>query len=236
MKRVGLLMFCCLFAAFALAQAPTQPAGDPAPTPATASAPAIPAADAASKQDVMNLLSALKVKENMANMLEGMRDQMKKGARQGIAARRLTATDAQVSQMDGMIDDMFKQVPLDEMLDAMVPVYQKHLSKPEMAAISSFYMSPAGQKLLSEQPAMMQEGFQAGGSLMESRMEPMMKQLDERMQKLEAEMTPAAQPAAAPAPAKSKSTPAKAGATKPSASRAGTAKPAAAKPAATPKP
>jgi hypothetical protein len=104
-------------------------------------------------------------------------------------------------------------------------VYQRHLSKTEMAAISSFYMSPTGQKLLSEQPAMMQEGFQAGGSLMETRMEPMMKQLDERMQKLEAEMTPAPEPATAPAPTKSKRPVAKAGAAK-----TGTAKPAAAKP------
>jgi hypothetical protein len=48
-----------------------------------------------------------------------------------------------------------------------------------MAAILTFYSSPAGQKLLREQPAMMQEGMEAGGAIGQKRLRSIMEKVDE---------------------------------------------------------
>jgi hypothetical protein len=51
------------------------------------------------------------------------------------------------------------------MVDAIVPIYQKHLTKADLTAITAFYSSPAGQKILAEMPAIMSESMQAGGEI-----------------------------------------------------------------------
>jgi len=61
----------------------------------------------------------------------------------------------------------------------MVPIYQKHLTKSDMDGILAFYSSPAGQKLLREQPAMMQEGMQVGSTIGQKRMRSIMEKMDE---------------------------------------------------------
>jgi hypothetical protein len=66
-----------------------------------------------------------------------------------------------------------KAFPWDEMLQAMVPVYQKHLSKGDIEAIVAFYSTPTGQKLLREMPAMMGEAIQAMTPLLRKQMDAM---------------------------------------------------------------
>jgi len=60
---------------------------------------------------------------------------------------------------------MFSALPMDEMVDAIIPIYQKHLTKADLAAVTAFYSSPAGQKILKELPAIMSESMQAGGAI-----------------------------------------------------------------------
>jgi uncharacterized protein len=57
--------------------------------------------------------------------------------------------------------DLAKNMPLDEMTDAMIPAYQKHFTKADFAAMSAFYSSPVGQKVLDEIPEVLREGSQA---------------------------------------------------------------------------
>lgn len=59
-------------------------------------------------------------------------------------------------RMTRRIDDWMKSFPWDEMLDSMVPVYQKHLTKGDVTALIAFYSTPTGQKLLHDMPAIMQ--------------------------------------------------------------------------------
>jgi hypothetical protein len=51
------------------------------------------------------------------------------------------------------------------MIDAIVPIYQKHFSKSDLDGILAFYASPPGQKILKETPAIMSESMQAGGEI-----------------------------------------------------------------------
>jgi len=51
--------------------------------------------------------------------------------------------------------------PFDEMMQAMVPTYQKHFTKGELNALVVFYGSPTGQKILHEMPAISVEAMES---------------------------------------------------------------------------
>lgn len=75
------------------------------------------------------------------------------------------------AQMNKMMDDMLKDMPWDEMIQAMAPAYQKHMTKGDLDAIVAFYSSPTGQKLLREMPAITAESMQTMMPIMERYME-----------------------------------------------------------------
>jgi hypothetical protein len=62
--------------------------------------------------------------------------------------------------MNAMMDDMFSNMPMDEMMQAMIPAYQKHFTKGDIDNLVAFYSSPTGAKLLQEMPAIMAEAMQ----------------------------------------------------------------------------
>lgn len=54
-----------------------------------------------------------------------------------------------------------KDMPVDDLTQAMIPAYQQHFTKSDIEAMNAFYSSAVGQKVLEELPAVMQEGMQA---------------------------------------------------------------------------
>jgi uncharacterized protein len=50
---------------------------------------------------------------------------------------------------------------MDEMLNDMIPIYQRHFTKSDIDALIAFYSSPAGQKFLHETPAVTAETMRA---------------------------------------------------------------------------
>ena len=63
-------------------------------------------------------------------------------------------------KINAMMDDMFANMPMDEMMQAMVPAYQKHLTKGDIDNLVAFYSTPTGEKLLRDLPAIMAESMQ----------------------------------------------------------------------------
>jgi hypothetical protein len=63
-------------------------------------------------------------------------------------------------RMNKELDDLMKNMPMDEMVQAMVPSYQKHFTQRDIDALVAFYSSTTGQKVLDELPAIMAEGMQ----------------------------------------------------------------------------
>ncbi len=59
------------------------------------------------------------------------------------------------------------------MLQATIPVYQKHWTKADVDAMVAFYSTPTGQKMLKELPATMAEAMQAITPIMRKRMDAM---------------------------------------------------------------
>ena len=64
------------------------------------------------------------------------------------------------SKMTARMDELFGNMPWDEMTQAMVPAYQKHFTKGDIDNLVAFYSSPTGEKLLRELPSVTAESMQ----------------------------------------------------------------------------
>ncbi|HET8888159.1 MAG TPA: DUF2059 domain-containing protein [Candidatus Angelobacter sp.] len=145
------------------------------------------AADAPTHDQIMKLVDLLQIRRNISLMMDGMKQAMKQGAEQSFRDRVPNPTPKQLEALNGMVDDMMADMPLDEMVEAIVPIYRRHLSKTDVDEIIRFYSSAVGQKLLREQPQMIQEGMQAGMEIQQKRMDQMMAKIRERTERMAAE-------------------------------------------------
>jgi len=142
------------------------------------------AADAPTRDQVMKLLDLLQIRKSMSLMMDGMKQAMKQGAQETFRERVPNPTPKQLEALNGMVDDLMADMPLDELIEAMVPIYRRHLSKSDVDEVIRFYSSAVGQKLLREQPQMIQEGMQAGLEIQQKRMDQMMAKIRERTKKM----------------------------------------------------
>jgi|SRR6516225_2883199 hypothetical protein len=164
-KLIGFVVVICIFSALGVAQ---SNAPNPAP----------------SKEDVLKFMDVLHIKSQLTQYFNGVAKQAKLGAEEGFKEKVPNATPEQLAQVDKFSENLFKDMPVDEMLDAMIPIYQKHLTKEDLDGILAFYASPIGQKLQREQPAMTQESMQVGGEIGRRRIGAMMQQMDEFIAKM----------------------------------------------------
>ena len=90
---------------------------------------------------------------------------------------RTGAGDMGVQMMNQMLPALKKMVPdasekfwvdvmaemnANQIIELVIPVYQKHLTEQDINAINDFYNTTAGKKLISVQPAIMQESMVLG--------------------------------------------------------------------------
>jgi hypothetical protein len=160
-KLFCLTLLLCLPSAFLLSQTNVQ--NSPSPT----------------KEDVLKFMDLLHLRAQLKQYFDGVGKQARLGAEEGFKQKVPNANPEQLAEVDKFADSLFSDMPIDEMLDAMVPIYQRHLTKEDLDAILAFYSSPVGQKLQREQPAMMQEGMQLGGEIGRRRIGDMMQKMDE---------------------------------------------------------
>jgi hypothetical protein len=139
-------------------------------------------ANGASREQVMTLLDLMQVRRNLVVALGNMKQIMKQGAEQSFRGKIPNPTPKQLEALRGMIDDI--DVPLDDMMDAIVPIYQRHFTTSDVEDLIRFYSSPVGQKLLTEQPQMLQESMQAGAAIQQKRMDEIMAKIDLRIKAL----------------------------------------------------
>ena len=184
MRRMALLLVCLVLATPMFGQQSLAEAA--AQAKANANARALPP-DAPTHDQVMTLLDLLRIRKTLTVLMDGMKKAAEEGAEQSLRAHVSNPTPAQLQAIHGLIEDMLGDVPLDEMIEAMVPIYQRHLTKSDLEEIIRFYSSPVGQKLLNKQPVMVQEGMEAGMEIQKKRMNLVMARIDERIQKMKDE-------------------------------------------------
>ena len=119
------------------------------------------APDAASKEDVKKLFDVMASREQMSQLMQQLFAQMRSLNREQLKKKRPELTDADFARMDRESEDLIKHFPLEEMLNDMIPVYQRHFTKSDIEALTTFYSSPPGQKFLHEMPAVTAETMRA---------------------------------------------------------------------------
>jgi hypothetical protein len=135
----------------------------------------------------MQFLEVTQTRNRIQQMMDGMKKQARLGAEAGLQQKMPDATTEQLARADAIADSMLDAFSVDEMIDALIPIYQKHLSKSDIDGILAFYASPAGQRLLKETPAIMAESMEVGGELGRKKLGDVNAQIEEQMKAMIAE-------------------------------------------------
>jgi uncharacterized protein len=142
--------------------------------------------NAATKEDVVELLTLTGARDRIQQMWAQMGQQM---ASTAADAYRLKHSDAgplelhKVAEATGRsFHDQLAVLSIDEMLDAIVPIYQNHLTHADIRAIIDFYHSESGQKFLKEMPSMMSESMLAMDPIIKKHLPEMQAAMDKAIQ------------------------------------------------------
>jgi hypothetical protein len=125
----------------------------------------------ATKEDIQRYLDVMHSHEMMQQMADTMSQQMRQMLHQQFLKDKDKLPPDFEDRMNKLMDDMFRDMPWDEMMQATIPAYQKHLTRGDVNQLVAFYSSPTGQKLLRELPAMMADAMQAMMPIMQDYME-----------------------------------------------------------------
>jgi hypothetical protein len=135
----------------------------------------------ASREQILKMFEVMHIRQQMRPMMEGMFKQQSALVRETMKQRYPQMTDQQMARSNDVVVESMKDFPIDEMLDDMIPVYQKHLTQTDVEGMIAFYSSPTGQKLMQEMPALTSEGMQAAYPRMQKHMEKVMQRVDQQM-------------------------------------------------------
>jgi hypothetical protein len=138
--------------------------------------------DAASKQDVEDMMQLTGARDRMPLIYSAMASQLASDFADRYRQQHPNANPAEVQKATAdateRIQAMLKAIPTDELLDAMIPVYQKYFTHSDIKAINEFYESPTGQKMLKNMNSMMMEAMQAAQGVMKKRMPEIQAQIE----------------------------------------------------------
>jgi len=174
-------------APFVRSQAGQPPAAATA-APAESAAPDIPADRQPTKEQLAKLFEVMRIREQTASvmqviptMIEQQIRQQEKEATANLPESR-KITPEQQAALDRVINRYLEKAmtvySVDEMLDDMAAIYQRHFTREDVDVYIAFYSTPAGKHLLQMTPVIMQEY-----------MPVVMQRVQERSKDLTAEMS-----------------------------------------------
>jgi uncharacterized protein len=134
----------------------------------------------ATKEDVQRYFDAMHLQDMMLQMIDAMAKPMHEMLHDQYVKDKDRLPDGFEEQMNKQMDDLLKDMPWEEMIRAMVPAYQKHLTKGDIDAIVAFYSSPTGQKLLREMPALMTDSMQSMMPIMQKYIDKVQNRIQEQ--------------------------------------------------------
>jgi len=139
--------------------------------------------DPATREDVNLLLRTMHSHDMMQRTMEVQLQSVQELLHDQLVKERGKTAPEFEARFKKAMSDLYKNFPMDEFEQAMIPAYQKHFTHGDIEAMNAFYSSPVGQKVLQELPAVMQEGMQAAGPILS-------KYLSEWQEKIKKEFPP----------------------------------------------
>jgi hypothetical protein len=140
-----------------------------------------PAGAQASKEDVERYLQVMHSREMVTKVMDAMSKPIHDMIHEEYLKHKdILSPDFEARENKSM-DEMFKNLPWEEVLNSMVPVYQKHFTKGGIDALVAFYNSPTGQKVLRELPGIMAESMQNTTPIIKKYIDRMDRDLEEEI-------------------------------------------------------
>lgn len=131
--------------------------------------------DQASKEEIQQLFDVMQSRKMIDQMSSTMLQQIPAMVTDSLQKQFPTMTDEEREEFQKFVvsntSAMLKNAPFDEMMAAMIPAYQAHLTHSDVQNMIAFYQSPTGKKLISEMPAVMNDSMQAMLPVMQKWME-----------------------------------------------------------------
>lgn len=139
----------------------------------------------ASKDDVILYLRTMRSHDMFQRIMEVQSQNMQQLFRDQLLKEKGSVPPEFDTRFKKAMDDLVKGMPIDEITQAMIPAYQTHFTKSDIAAMNTFYSSPVGQKVLQELPVVMQEGSQAAMPIMSKYLTEWKTRMDKEVKELE---------------------------------------------------
>ncbi|MGD0570472.1 MAG: DUF2059 domain-containing protein [Candidatus Sulfotelmatobacter sp.] len=141
--------------------------------------------DPASKDDIILYLRTMHSHDMMQKTMQAMLGSMRQMFSEQFEKDGKTPPGDAEKRLNSMMDELIKGMPLDEMMQATIPVYQKHFTKGDIDHLIAFYSSPTGQKLLEEMPAITGESMTAMMPIMLKYMEDSKERVRQQVKEME---------------------------------------------------
>lgn len=125
----------------------------------------------ASKADVERYFQVVTAHDMMKKLMGSMAQNLQRMTHDQYVKHQDELPSGYEAKMNETMDEMLNNAPWDEMMEAMVPSYQKHFTKGDMDNLVAFYSSPTGEKILREMPAILAESMQEAMPVMTKYME-----------------------------------------------------------------
>jgi hypothetical protein len=134
----------------------------------------------ASRADVMTYFETIHSHDMMDKLMNGMLKPMHEMIHDEYLRNQSKLPTDFEERMAKQMDDMYKKMPWDQIIDAMIPAYQKHFTKGDINAMLAFYSSPTGQKLLRDMPAIVSESMGSAMPILRNHIQEMQSKLEQQ--------------------------------------------------------
>ena len=114
----------------------------------------------ASRADVQTYFEAVRSHEQVEKMMDAMLQPMHQMIHDQFDKDRDKLPADFEERETKILDGMIKNMPMDDMIQAMIPAYENNFTHGDIIAMNEFYSSPVGQKALRLTPTVTQEGMQ----------------------------------------------------------------------------
>ena len=149
--------------------------------------------DPATRDDIILYLRTMRSHDLVKKMMEVQSESMQKLIHDQFLQDKGTLHPDFDRRMKKAMADLVKNMPVDDIIQAMIPAYQDHFTRGDIQAMNAFYSSPVGQKVLEELPAVNQEGIKAALPILSKYLSDWKDRIQQDLEK--------SSPKAAPAPA-----------------------------------
>jgi hypothetical protein len=140
--------------------------------------------DAPTRGDVLKFLQASQARRNVDVLISRLMSDIRRDALTNFQKKVPNASPEMLKDVDQTLSLITGALDADEMIDRVIPVYQRNFTRSELVAITEFYSSPAGKVLLEKQPTVMREGMDIGRMYAQEKMATVSGEVNLRLQEL----------------------------------------------------